>query len=61
MAKDILIIGGSAAGMYAAITAFDRKASVMIVAKALLGRGGHAGQQVNRGGQQREQRLGGGR
>ncbi len=37
---DVLIIGGSAAGMYAAITASDQGAKVMIIAKALLGRGG---------------------
>lgn len=37
---DVLVIGGSAAGMYAAITAQEQGAKVMVVAKALLGRGG---------------------
>ncbi len=37
---DILVIGGSAGGMYAAITAHEKGAKVIIVAKALLGRGG---------------------
>jgi succinate dehydrogenase flavoprotein subunit len=37
---DVLVIGGSAAGMYAAITAHEQGAKVMVVAKALLGRGG---------------------
>jgi len=37
---DVLIIGGSAGGMYAAINAFDMGAKVMLISKALLGRGG---------------------
>jgi succinate dehydrogenase/fumarate reductase flavoprotein subunit len=37
---DVLVIGGSAGGLYAAITAHEQGAKVMIVAKALLGRGG---------------------
>jgi len=37
---DVLVIGGSAGGLYAAITAQEQGASVMVVAKALLGRGG---------------------
>jgi succinate dehydrogenase/fumarate reductase flavoprotein subunit len=37
---DVLVIGGSAGGLYAAITAHEQNAKVMVVAKALLGRGG---------------------
>lgn len=37
---DVLIIGGSAGGMYAAINAWDSGAQVLIVSKALMGRGG---------------------
>ena len=37
---DVLIIGGSAAGMYAALTAWDQGVKVTVISKALLGRGG---------------------
>ena len=37
---DVLIIGGSAAGLYAAITAHEQGARTLVVSKALLGRGG---------------------
>lgn len=37
---DVLIIGSGVAGLYAAITARDQGAKVMVVSKALLGRGG---------------------
>jgi succinate dehydrogenase/fumarate reductase flavoprotein subunit len=37
---DVLVIGGSAGGLYAAITAHEQGVKTMIVSKALLGRGG---------------------
>jgi succinate dehydrogenase/fumarate reductase flavoprotein subunit len=37
---DVLVIGGSAGGLYSAITAHEQGARTMVVAKALLGRGG---------------------
>ena len=37
---DVLIIGGGGGGMYAAINAADMGAKVIIVSKALMGRGG---------------------
>lgn len=37
---DVLIIGGSAGGMYAAINAQEMGAKVFLISKALLGRGG---------------------
>lgn len=37
---DVLIIGSGGAGLYAAITAWDQGAKVMVVSKSLLGRGG---------------------
>ncbi len=37
---DVLIIGGGAGGMYAAINAVDMGAKVILISKALMGRGG---------------------
>ena len=38
--RDILIVGAGAAGMYAAISAARNGASVLLVDKSIVGRGG---------------------
>ena len=38
--RDILVVGAGAAGMYAAIAAARQGASVLLVDKSLIGRGG---------------------